>query len=225
MQTSHPCIASRSLRQYEITATHIIATRALQRANSHDSLDRILHFWPALVTSCAASAVHLISFLLLLLPHTMDSLSSTLQASHLSQTLEPHRSSVPTTLTRSYSVNSVPTDIWVQLFSDRIMCGVSQVNTKVGTFLSCHIDESIIDNRIRFIVTPLLGKRNDAVLEVFCRQVTEQIAALRTTAAAACPPVLMGISLKNKDPETFRILIELVVKLYKEAIAIASSSR
>jgi hypothetical protein len=104
------------------------------------------------------------------------------------------------------------------------MCGVSQVNTKVGTFLSCHIDESIIDNRIRFTVTPLLGKRNDAVLEVFCRQVTEQIAALRTTAAAACPPVLMGISLKNKDAETFRILIELVVKLYKEAIAIASSS-
>lgn len=57
MQTSHPCIASRSLRQYEITATHIIATRALQRANSHDSLDRILHFWPALVTSCAARLV------------------------------------------------------------------------------------------------------------------------------------------------------------------------
>jgi hypothetical protein len=104
------------------------------------------------------------------------------------------------------------------------MCGVSQVNTKVGTFLSCHIDESIIDNRIRFTVTPLLGKRNDAVLEVFSRQVTEQIAALRTTAAAACPPVLMGISLKNTDPETFRILIELLLKLYKEAIAIASSS-
>ena len=183
-------------------------------------LTSVCHLWPPLATLISRS--FLISHFALTI--TMDSLSSTLQASRLSQTLDPYPSSVPTTLTRSYSVNSVPTDVWVQLFSDRIMCGVTQVNTKVGTFLSCQIDESIIDNRIRFTVTPLLGKRNDAVLEVFCRQVTEQIAALRTTAAAVCPPVLMGISLKNTDPETFRILIELVIKLYKDAIAIASSS-
>jgi len=154
----------------------------------------------------------------------MDSLSSTLQASHISKTLQPHPTSVPVTLTRSYSINSISTDIWVQLFRDRIVFGVTQVNTKVGTFLSCHIDESIIDNRIRFTVTPLLGKRNDSFLEVLCRQVTEQIAALRTTAAAVCPPVLLGISLKQTDPDMFRTLVELMVNLYKEAIQMASAS-
>lgn len=174
-----------------------------------------LHFSPPRPLICS----------LLVFLATMDSLSSTLQASQISQTLnKPHPSSVPTTLTRSFSVNSVPTDVWVQLFADRIVFGITQINTKVGTFLSCHIDESIIDNRIRFTVTPLLGKRNDAVLEVFCRQVTERIASLRTTAAAVCPPVLLGISLKNTDPDTFRTLVDLMVNLYKDAIAIASSS-
>lgn len=157
----------------------------------------------------------------------MDSLSSTLQASRISNdshTVEPHPDSVPTTLTRLYSINSIETDIWCQLFSDRIVFGVSQLNTKVGTYLLCTMDESIIDNRIRFAVTPLLGKRDDTVLEVLCRQVTEQIASLRTTAGAMCPPVFMGISLKQTDPDTFRTLVDLLVNLYKQAIQVASSS-
>ena len=153
----------------------------------------------------------------------MDSLTSTLQSSHIAKAI-PHPDSIPVTLTRSYNVNSVATDAWVQLFSDRILIGVTQLNTKVGTFLSCHVDESIIDNRIRFTVTPLLGKRDDVVLEVFCRQVTEQIAALRTTATAVCPPVLLGISLKDTGPETFRTLVGLMVNLYKEAIQLAATS-
>lgn len=153
----------------------------------------------------------------------MDSLSSTLQASHISKTaVTPHPTSVPVTLTRSYCVNGQDTDIWVQLFQDRIVFGASQFHQKVGTFLSCHLDESIIDNRIRFTVTPLLGKRDDVVLEVLCRQVTQQIANLRTTSAAVCPPVLLGISLKQNDPDTFKTLVNLMVNLYKEAIQIAA---
>jgi hypothetical protein len=152
----------------------------------------------------------------------MDSLSSTLQSSRLSDS-SPHPNSIPITLTRSYNIQSIVTDAWVQLFSDRIVLGISQLNTKVGSFLSCHVDESVIDNRIRFTVTPLLGKTDDAILEVFCRQVTEKIAALRTSAATPCPPVLMGISLKTTSPETFHVLVNLLVNLYKEAIQLAST--
>jgi Proteasome assembly chaperone 3 len=156
----------------------------------------------------------------------MDSLSSTLQSSRLSD-VSPHPNSIPITLTRSYNVRSVVTDVWVQLFSDRIVFGISQLNTKVGSFVLCHVDESIIDNRIRFMVMPLLGKTDDVVSEVFARQVTEKIAALRTTSAAAtatsCPSVMLGISLKSTDPETFHVLADLLVNLYKEAIQLATS--
>lgn len=104
------------------------------------------------------------------------------------------------------------------------MFGISQLHTKVGSFVLCHVDESIIDNRIRFMVMPLLGKTDDVVSEVFARQVTEKIAALRTTSAAtSCPSVLLGISLKSTDPETFHLLADLLVNLYKEAIQLASS--
>jgi hypothetical protein len=155
----------------------------------------------------------------------MDSLSSTLQSSRLSD-VSPHPNSIPITLTRSYNVRSVVTDVWVQLFSDRIVFGISQLNTKVGSFVLCHVDESIIDNRIRFMVMPLLGKTDDVVSEVFARQVTEKIAAIRTTSdatATSCPSVLLGISLKSTDPETFYVLADLLVNLYKEAIQLASS--
>jgi hypothetical protein len=156
-------------------------------------------------------------------PETMEALSTTLQSAQLSEVV-PHPNSVPITLTRSYKVQSIATDIFVQLFSDRIVCGITQLNTKIGTYLSCHIDESAIDNRIRYHVEPVLGKRDDNVAEVFCRQVAQQIQALRTTAGQTCPAVLLGISLKQTDPESFRVLVSLVVNLYNEAIQLASST-
>ena len=156
----------------------------------------------------------------------MDSLSSTLQSSRISDevgVVSPHPNSIPITLTRSYMVRSIATDVWVQLFSDRIVFGISQRNTRVGTFLLCHVDESIIDNRIRFTVLPLLGKTDDTISEVLARQLTEHIVALRNTDTSAttvsCPPVLLGISLIHTDPETFHVLVDLLVNLYKEAIS------
>lgn len=163
----------------------------------------------------------------------MDSISNKLKASSLDPpaAVRPMPASLPTTLTRSYTVNGVPTDAWVQLFSDRVVFGLSQRDTHVGTFLSCEVEESVLDltSKPRFNVTALLGgqRLEDQILHVLCRRLTEDIASLRTKGdGITCPPVLLAISLQSKgelDPNVFRELVQLLVSLYKDAIRVASS--
>jgi hypothetical protein len=78
-------------------------------------------------------------------------LASSLQAASLSANPKPkvaaHPSSIPATLTRSYTVKSVPTDAWVQIFADRIVIGISQLDGKVGNYLLCQATSSEVNPR------------------------------------------------------------------------------
>jgi hypothetical protein len=78
-------------------------------------------------------------------------LASSLQAASLSANPKPkvaaHPSSIPATLTRSYTVKSVPTEAWVQIFADRIVIGLSQLDGKVGNFLLCQASSSEVNPR------------------------------------------------------------------------------
>jgi hypothetical protein len=78
-------------------------------------------------------------------------LASSLQAASLSAKPKPkvaaHPSSIPATLTRSYTVQSVPTDAWVQIFTDRIVIGISQLDGKVGNYLLCQAASSEVNPR------------------------------------------------------------------------------
>ena len=100
----------------------------------------------------------------------------------------------------------IRTDCWVQLFGDQIVVGVSQLQGKIGTYCLCQVEETALDNKTWFHVETLMGsKRDDILLEVYARRVTEQIAGLRASRADPMPAVLLGISLKPeaKDPKMF----------------------
>mmetsp|Transcript_4301 Transcript_4301/g.5142 ORF Transcript_4301/g.5142 Transcript_4301/m.5142 type:complete len:193 (+) Transcript_4301:44-622(+) len=141
----------------------------------------------------------------------------------------PSPQSLPTTLTRSVEILGVATDCWVQLFGDRIMFGVSQLRGKVGTMISCQVEDSgIIDGTAtRFTIEVLLGKRDDDMLGVYARRILDQLLQLRTSLQDACPPILLAISLQpqtQQDPEMFKGIVDTVVQMYQEAVRTASSS-
>lgn len=140
--------------------------------------------------------------------------------------------SLPTALIRSYSIQSIQTDIMVQLFSDRIFLSVTQLSGKLGSLLSVSVEDSVIDNSRTYNVSTLLGRRDDATSEVMGRQIAERIAALGGNkpgmggGGAVCPPILLGFALKKQaegDPAVFRAIVELLLQTYKEAIAAAAA--
>ena len=77
-----------------------------------------------------------------------------------------------------------------------------------------------------------MGKRDDTLSEVYARQITERIVALDSEGfGSECPPVLLGIALKEgvlvdgkSGPESFHLIIDAVLKLYREGLNKAMSS-
>jgi hypothetical protein len=59
-------------------------------------------------------------------------------------------------------------------------------------------------------------------LAVYARRVTEQIVAMRPPASAdPLPTIILAISVhkeKGKDTEMFRLLVDLLVQLYRDAV-------
>lgn len=109
----------------------------------------------------------------------------------------------------------------MQLFGDQIVLGVSQLQGKVGTYILVQVEETALDNNTRFNISTLLGKRDDPLLEVYARRVTEKIAGMRASRSDVMAPVLLGISLKpkeGKDPKMFAEIVDVLVNLYSDAI-------
>ena len=157
--------------------------------------------------------------------------TSSAGAASPAQALTASSTSLPTTIIRSYSIQSIQTDIMVQLFSDRIFLSVTQLSGKLGSLLSVSVEDSVIDNSRTYNVSTLLGRRDDATSEVMGRQIAERIAALGGNkpgmggGGAVCPPILLGFALKKQaegDPAVFRAIVELLLQTYKEAIAAAA---
>jgi len=154
---------------------------------------------------------------------TKDSLSSTIPR-------RPHPSSLPPSITRLYKVDSIPTNISVQIFSDRIVLNLSQLpGGKVGTFLLCEATHCEIDPKaIDYNVSTLLGGGGSTLLEVFARQVCETIARNRTPVqirSGWLPILVLGVSLDKavaKDPALFRELVHLLVSVYHDLEASSS---
>ena len=139
----------------------------------------------------------------------------------------PNPRSLPTSLKRTVSPN---TDILVQLFSDSIFVVITQRAGKLGTLLRCIHEHSVIDNSHTYHVETLMGKRDDNLAEVYARQITERIASM-DSGGSTCPPVLLGIALKDGQsvegktgPESFHHIIGIVLDLYREGIEKVSSS-
>ena len=151
-----------------------------------------------------------------------SALSSALEGTHLTSRPTPFAKCLPTTLSRSYKILGVPTDAWVQVFSDRIVIGVTQREQKVGNWCLCQALQSPIDPKaIDFNINTVLGDRNDAMIGVYARRITERIIELRLIPGSNTMVVFLGISLKDqgKDPEMFRVVVDVLMKLVREALA------
>ncbi|KAI2496620.1 hypothetical protein MHU86_17879 [Fragilaria crotonensis] len=116
-----------------------------------------------------------------------DPTATSLQALNLSEGCSPLPQFLPVTLTRSFEIMGIVTDCWVQLFNDQIVIGVSQLGGKVGTYVLCQVEETPLDSKPRFHISTLLGKRDDAMLEVYARRITERIASLRKSRSDPVP--------------------------------------
>lgn len=142
----------------------------------------------------------------------------------------PKPSSLPTCIQKTlpHTLPS-PTEVMIQLFSDRIFIVISQRAGKLGTLLQCTHEHSVIDNSHSYHVETLLGKRDDAQSEVYIRQITERIVKLGQGGTTECPPILLGIALKplgkgsdlNAGKEMFHSIINEVLNLYQEGIRAA----
>jgi Proteasome assembly chaperone 3 len=137
----------------------------------------------------------------------------------------PHPSALPTTISRSCVILSIPTQYWIQLFADRVVLGISQLNGRVGNYLLCQAITSDVNPKdVDYQVTSLLGSREETLLSVY----TERIAR-RTLAGKGAnhSTIILGISLhkdQGKDPEMFRSIVDLLVQLYEEAVTVSATT-
>lgn len=158
----------------------------------------------------------------------VTSASSEQQQQQSSEVVRPLPSLIPRTLVRSYLIDSILTDTFIQLFEDRVVLGISQVGQgRIGNWLLCEPERSETNhNAIDYNVTVLLGaSREDMLLAVYARQVCQQIVAslalLQSSTIVVMEPVLvLGISLhkeRGKDKEMFATIVRILVDLYREA--------
>ena len=153
---------------------------------------------------------------------------------------EPHPQSLPCTLGKSFVVDGVDTDIWIQIFADRTVVTCSQLpQGRIGSWLLCKrhvLDPLSSKGKADTEVSFLLGaaQRDDPLLQVYAKHVTERIAReqQQTSMAAAdavspTTTVLLGLSLdreSSKNPAVFRTLVELVARVYREAVVGAAAT-
>lgn len=154
-------------------------------------------------------------------------LSKTLQSTSLSTLPDglpssfPSADSLPRTLIRSFSINSINTDMWIQVFQDKIVFGVSQLHGRIGNFLLCEPLQSPLDlKQIHYEVTNLLGAREQTLLNVYAKQLCERIIHARPKGEALMT-IVLGISLdkhKGQDPDMFKTILDLLVTLYQDVM-------
>eukprot|EP00566_Odontella_aurita_P036869 CAMPEP_0113571930 /NCGR_PEP_ID=MMETSP0015_2-20120614/25822_1 /TAXON_ID=2838 /ORGANISM="Odontella" /LENGTH=177 /DNA_ID=CAMNT_0000474925 /DNA_START=178 /DNA_END=711 /DNA_ORIENTATION=+ /assembly_acc=CAM_ASM_000160 len=157
-----------------------------------------------------------------------------------SNKLAPAPGSLPTTLVKCRTIANSSTTVSIMLFSDRVFLSISQLDGKIGTMLQVTVEDSVIDMSRTYNITTLLGRRDDSLLEVYARQIGERIAALGGAPgcgaggvdaatgeeSGVCPPLLIGIALKKEireNPENFKMIVDLVIESYKEAIKMTSA--
>jgi hypothetical protein len=115
----------------------------------------------------------------------------------------------------------VRTDAWCQIFSDRVVLGITQLNMKVGNWCLCHAEQSQVNPKaIDFNISTVLGDRNEAMIGVYARRITERIIESQLIPGSNYMAVFLGISLKDngKDTKMFREVVEVLVKLVSDTL-------
>lgn len=143
-------------------------------------------------------------------------------------TTTPCLSSLPVCLQESKSIGGTHTDISVQRFLDQTVVLITQIG-RIGSYIHCSIDDyGLIDGCARsFHIVTLLGSRDNAIAEVCARQIHEQICKFELgpdfestlLTNVPVPPLLLGITLKEKEPtrDCMQELISSVLNLYAQS--------
>ena len=152
----------------------------------------------------------------------------------------PQPSSVPASISRSYKVLEIPTHTFCQVFSDRIVVGVTQLQKPkekvssghIGSWVYCQASKSQIDPRqVEYELTTLLGgsagnkngQKNEK--EIYARRIAERLLEKKSIPGGSDRIVLLlGISLLSLPPsksiDRFKVLVEVLVELVEEALGI-----
>lgn len=98
-------------------------------------------------------------------------------------------------------LDGIKTEILCSSFTDRIFIIITQID-KVGTLLNAWTEEKADGGKL-FLVSTLMGKRDDPLLTIFARQLIEQLSNVTSK------PLLLGISLKaeGRSREQFQAII------------------
>lgn len=129
------------------------------------------------------------------------------------------KSSLPRTATKSYSLGGVSTDMFVQIFSDRVVLGASQLNGKFGNYMMCQaVPDEVNPKHVEYEVTSLLGAREDTMLTVYARQITERIQKLQPNPTPMTVVIALSLNKeKAPEPEVFRSIVELLLDMYRQS--------
>lgn len=152
----------------------------------------------------------------------------------------PQPSSVPASISRSYKVWGIPTHAFCQVFSDRIVLGVTQLQKPkenvssghIGSWVYCQASRSQVDPRqVDYEISTLLGgsagsknqQKNEK--EIYARRIAERLLEKKSLPGGSERVVLLlGISLLSIPPtssiDRFKVLVEVLVELVEQALGI-----
>ena len=129
----------------------------------------------------------------------------------------PNPKSLPYASSRSYKVDGVQTDIWVQVFQDRVLLACSQLQGKIGNWIFCKpsipaTGAPLEGNKILDLdVTVLLGNREEPMLTVYVKKILQDM-------GPGARPFVLGLAVqKLRDPAVFRTITHLLANAWKEA--------
>ena len=135
-------------------------------------------------------------------------LAESLRATNLSGVM-PDPSSIPVIKVQSFLIDDQLTEVFLQVFADRLLIGISQLpDGRIGHYCICEpIPSAINPKSVDYPVTSLLGT-STVESAVYARRLAER---LKRT-------VVLGISMKQtKNAEIFHAIVDLVVTMYQSA--------
>lgn len=184
------------------------------------------------------------------LAETVANMNPSVNKDGASNHVYPLAASLPTTITRSYKIVGVPTHAFCQVFGDRIVLGVTQLQSKminapsghIGSWVYCQASQSPIDPRqVEYELSTVLGGggsnqslQNKAShrdeKEVYARRIAERLLEKQSIPGGTDRIViLLGISLLSTESSAssirrFKVLVEVLVELIERAVQVALGS-
>ena len=150
-----------------------------------------------------------------------DRLVEALKWTNLTSGVSPHPSFLPRTMATSVHVDGMETHVWVQVFRERLVFGVSQYQGSIGNFVMCEPTQSLINmKQVHYEVTNLLGAREETLLNVYAQQLCELIVSTKNP-GDPLPTVVLGITLhkeRSKEPAMFRTILGILGQVYEDAM-------